>query len=252
MRVRCDRPRGRFPGGCWLGSDRVRVRFPRTRRLPRVIPDQMLSFVRQAIKDIHHTGSVWPSSSQLAKVMTKSLRASSGPQRVLEVGPGTGPFTRHILRALRRGDEFHIVEISEAFCQILNRELLTPYRAQRTGATVHLHCAPIEAAPLHGRFDHIVCGLPFNNFPPGLVRGILNQLLQLLKPGGELVYFEYAGVRAIKAPFLKPSGRERLRRIDALGKSLRRKHAGRREFVLGNLPPAFAVRLTGGESAVAV
>jgi phospholipid N-methyltransferase len=207
----------------------------------------MLAFVRQALKDIHHTGSVWPSSGHLARVMTRSLRTAKGPQRVLEVGPGTGPFTKHILKALRRGDEFHIVEISEQFCRHLERELLAPYKARRTGAIVHLHCAPIEKAPLDAGFDHIVCGLPFNNFPPPLVRSIMNRLLELLKPGGELVYFEYAGVRAIKAPFVAPSGRERLRRIDALGKSLRRKHGGRREFVLGNLPPAFAVRLTRGD-----
>ncbi len=206
----------------------------------------MLAFVRQAIKDIHHTGSVWPSSPQLAKVMTKNLRAAHGRRRVLEVGPGTGPFTKHILKALRHGDEFHLVEISEEFCAHLERELLGPYRSQRNGAEVHLHCAPIEKAPLTGRFDFIVCGLPFNNFPPSLVRSILNRLMTLLREGGELAYFEYAGVRAMKAPFVNPHGRERLRRIDALGKSLRRKHAGRREFVLGNLPPAFAVRLTGG------
>jgi phosphatidylethanolamine/phosphatidyl-N-methylethanolamine N-methyltransferase len=206
----------------------------------------MLAFVRQALKDIHHTGSVWPSSPQLAKVMTKNLRAAQGKRRVLEVGPGTGPFTKHILKALRSGDEFHLVEINEEFCAHLERDLLGPFRTQKTGAAVHLHCAPIEKAPLTGKFDFIVCGLPFNNFPPTLVRSILNQLMTLLREGGELVYFEYAGVRAMKAPFVNPHGRERLRRIDALGKSLRRKHAGRREFVLGNLPPAFAVRLTGG------
>ncbi|MDZ4831531.1 MAG: methyltransferase domain-containing protein [Phycisphaerae bacterium] len=204
----------------------------------------MFSFVRQAIRDVHHTGSVWPSSSALAKVMTRSLRHASGPKRLLEVGPGTGPFTRHILGALRRGDELHIVEINEAFCRQLENEILGPYRANRTGATVQLHCAAIEDAPLRGKFDHIVCGLPFNNFPPALVRSIMKRLMERLRPGGEFVYFEYAGVRAIKAPFLDPVGRQRLRRIDAVGKSLRRKHAGRREFVLGNLPPAFAVRLT--------
>lgn len=208
----------------------------------------MLAFVRQALKDIHHTGSVWPSSPQLAKVMTKNLRAARGNRRVLEVGPGTGPFTKHILKALRAGDEFHMVEINEQFCSHLERELLAPYRRQANAATVHLHCAPIEDAPLTGKFDFIVCGLPFNNFPPSLVRNILHQLMGLVREGGELAYFEYAGVRAMKAPFVKKGGRERLRRIDALGKSLRRKHAGRREFVLGNLPPAFAVRLTGGGS----
>jgi len=72
------------------------------------------------------------------------------------------------------------------------------------------------------------------------------EAVHLVRDGGELAYFEYAGVRAMKAPFLRKPGRERLRRIDALGKSMRRKHDGRRELVLGNLPPAFAVRLTGG------
>jgi phospholipid N-methyltransferase len=203
----------------------------------------MLSFVRQALKDIHHTGSVWPSSPQLAKVMTRALRLPRGPKRLLEVGPGTGPFTKQILGALRSGDEFHVVEINEAFCRHLERELLAPYRSRRSGAAVRLHCCAIEDAPLEGRFDHIICGLPFNNFPPPLVRSILSRLLALLSADGELVYFEYAGVRALKAPFVNPHGRERLRRIDALGKSLRRKHSGRREFVLGNLPPAFAVHL---------
>jgi phospholipid N-methyltransferase len=206
----------------------------------------MLAFVRQALKDIHHTGSVWPSSTALAKVMTKNLRNAKGRRRILEVGPGTGPFTRHILKALRQGDEFHLVEINEQFCEHLRRELLNPYRRQPHAAEVHLHCAPIEAAPLTGSFDFIVCGLPFNNFPPSLVRTILQRLMRLVRDGGELAYFEYAGVRAMKAPFLKKTGRERLRRIDALGKSMRRKHDGRRELVLGNLPPAFAVRLTGG------
>jgi hypothetical protein len=47
----------------------------------------------------------------------------------------------------------------------------------------------------------------------------------------------------MKAPFTSPMGRQRLRRIDALGKSLRRKHAGGRQLVLGNFPPAFAMRV---------
>jgi phospholipid N-methyltransferase len=207
----------------------------------------MLKFVRQALRDIHHTGSVWPSSLALANVMTRSLRANRAPQRILEVGPGTGPFTRRILEALRPGDEFHVVEINDAFCRHLEAGLLKPYRANGGRAKVQLHCAPIESAPLRGKFDHIVCGLPFNNFPSTLVRSIMTRMMELLKPGGELVYFEYAGVRAIKAPFVNPDGRQRLRRIDALGKSLRRKHAGRRELVLGNLPPAYAVRLTASK-----
>jgi phosphatidylethanolamine/phosphatidyl-N-methylethanolamine N-methyltransferase len=224
----------------------------------------MLSFVRQAVKDFKRTGSVWPSSPQLGKAMTRSLRRNgqagaaarngagskaTAARRVLEVGPGTGPFTKMVLEELMPGDEFDIVEINDTFCQQLEERLLAPYRKKRKKATVRLHCAPIEDAPIVGPYDFIVCGLPFNNFPPKVVRSIFRRLMSLLKPGGELAYFEYAGVRIMKAPLVGAKGRKNLKEIGRVGKALRRRHAGKRELVLGNIPPAMTVRLTRGVKA---
>ncbi|MCA9284037.1 MAG: methyltransferase domain-containing protein [Phycisphaerales bacterium] len=203
----------------------------------------MLDFVQQAMKNVRQTGAVLPSSPALAKVMTRTLCAAKGPKRLLEVGPGTGPFTKAMLDAIRPGDEFHIVEMNPSFCSRLEARLLGPYRRRHPLAEVHLHSCPIQEARLEGVFDFIVCGLPFNNFPPTLVRSIFRQLLSLLGPGGELVYFEYAGVRAMKAPLVGSRGRRDLRQIGTLAKALRRRHLGKRELVLGNIPPAFAVRL---------
>ncbi|MEY5060875.1 MAG: hypothetical protein RIS45_796, partial [Planctomycetota bacterium] len=42
------------------------------------------------------------------------------------------------------------------------------------------------------------------------------------------------------------AGRARLKRIDAIGKSLRRRHDGKGELVLANFPPAIAYSLKGG------
>ncbi|MFO0872819.1 MAG: methyltransferase domain-containing protein [Phycisphaerales bacterium] len=203
----------------------------------------MLSFVRQAVRDIRNTGAMWPSGPQLAKVMTRSLREAGGAKRLLEVGPGTGAFTKAALRALRPGDEFVIVELSAAFCAELERRLLRPYRAAHPGITVTLHCAPIESAPLKGTFDYIVCGLPFNNFPPASVRAIFRRMMSLLSPDGELMYFEYAGVRALKAPLVGPRGRRHLKQIGSITRALRRRHAGDRELVLANFPPCMAMTL---------
>ncbi len=200
----------------------------------------MFSFMRQAVRDFKHTGAVWPSSPQLAKVMTRSLRGAAGSRRVLEVGPGTGVFTRDVIEHLRSGDEFDIVEINPAFCRHLERHVLP---RGKNGPVVRLHCSPIESAAIEGPYDFIICGLPFNNFPPAMVRSIFRRLISLLREGGELAYFEYAGVRVMKAPLVGPNGRRRLREISRVGKALRRKHGGRRELVLGNIPPALAVRL---------
>lgn len=181
--------------------------------------------------------------------MTKAIGRVDGPRRILEVGPGTGPFTRAILRKLRAGDHFDLVEINEQFCLTLEREMLSKYRQRHPGVEVRLHCAPIEEAELSGPYDTIVCGLPFNNFPPKLMRQIFRRMFSLLKPDGELVYFEYVGVRAIKSPVVDGAARARLRRIEAIGKSLRRKHDGHTELVLVNFPPALAFRLKGAKPA---
>jgi len=204
----------------------------------------MLRFVREAFRDIRHTGSVWPSSPALAKAMTKGMMALRGERRILEVGPGTGPFTERILKQLRRGDRFDIVEMNPAFCRELERRLLKGFRHQRRDIDVVLHQAPIQEAELPGEYDLVVCGLPFNNFPPALVRSIFRRMMRLLRDGGELAYFEYAGVRTIKAPLVGERGRQRLKGIAHVGESLRRRFDGRQELVLGNLPPALATRLS--------
>ncbi|NBX24526.1 MAG: methyltransferase domain-containing protein, partial [Planctomycetes bacterium] len=170
----------------------------------------MFRFVREAFKDIRHTGSVWPSSPALAKAMTKGMMALRGQRRILEVGPGTGPFTERILKQLRRGDRFDVVEMNPAFCRDLERRLLRGFRHQRSDIEVVLHEAAIQDADLPGEYDLVVCGLPFNNFPPALVRSIFRRMMRLLRDGGELAYFEYAGVRTIKAPLVGELGRQRL------------------------------------------
>lgn len=204
----------------------------------------MLAFVTQLLKDRKHTGAVLPSSNILAKAMTQAIARRPGPKRVLEVGPGTGPFTRAILRSLRDGDEFHIVEISPVFCRRLEWKFLRQFRHEHPNIQVHLHCAPIELATITGRFDFIVCGLPFNNFTPQTVRSIFRRLMSLLEDGGELSYFEYAGVRMMKGTLANEAGRRRLWNIGATSRVLKRKHRGHRKLVLGNLPPAIAVRLS--------
>jgi phospholipid N-methyltransferase len=211
----------------------------------------MLRFVREAVRDIRHTGSVWPSSPALARAMTRGLSDIRGPRRVLEVGPGTGPFTERILKNLRDGDHFDIVELNPMFCRELERRLIVPHRRRKPRTLVALHQAPIQEAPLEGPYDLIVCGLPFNNFPPTLVRSIFRRMMALLRDGGELAYFEYAGVRTIKAPLVGEKGRKQLKGVKFVGESLRRRHKGKRELVLGNLPPAFATHLRKSKDVAA-
>ncbi len=203
----------------------------------------MLKFVREAFRDMKNTGSVWPSSSALANAMTKGLAMRTGKRRVLEVGPGTGPFTKKLLKDLRPGDHLDIVELNELFCNALEKNILGPFRRAHSKIHIELHQSRIEDAQLEGNYDLIVCGLPFNNFPPVLVRAIFKDLMDLLIEGGELVYFEYAGVRVIKGTLIGSQGKKQLKEIRNIRSELINMHAGREQLVMANIPPALAVRL---------
>ena len=202
----------------------------------------MLTFLRQFFRDARNTGSIMPSSPALARAMVAGL-GTGGPQRWLEVGPGTGPFTRALLATKRPGDRLVIVELSRDFCVRLEVDILEPWNAahRAQAGEVALINAPIEEARLEPGFDHIVCGLPFNNFPPELVERILLQLRALLRPGGTLRYFAYVGARTLR------DGRGALRGAAPLAEIEDRVFTGcarSSEVVMANIPPAKATTIT--------
>lgn len=205
----------------------------------------MLTFLQQAFRDHYHTGAVLPSSPWLARSMTRSVRLACGPKRVLEVGPGTGSFTRLILSSLQEGDEFQLVEVNQAFIQRLEKRHLASFRSSRPEIPLTLHPSSLETAEIEGTFDYIVCSLPFKNFSPATVRSIFRKLLSLLAEDGELTFFEYAGQRAFHAPLVSRTKRRKLRRIEAINRCLCRRHQGSRKFVPLNILPAYAVNLKG-------
>ncbi len=176
--------------------------------------------------------------------MTNSLREHRGEKKILEVGPGTGAFTEAILSSLRGHDTFDVVEVNPVFCAHIEGRLLTPFRAHHSSMSIRLLCAPIEEAALEGGYDFVICGLPFNNFPLALTESIFARMLQLMRDGGELTYFEYPGMRTLKRPFVGPQGRDHIAKFKAFAKKTASSHLVTRTLVVANIPPAHAVRLT--------
>jgi phosphatidylethanolamine/phosphatidyl-N-methylethanolamine N-methyltransferase len=205
----------------------------------------MLGFLGEAIKNYRQTGAVAPSSRRLAQSMVSHLDDHSGPRRILEVGSGTGAFTRHILDGMRDGDRLDAVEISDSFAAALEADVLAPHRAAHPEQACRVFQCPIEDAALEGPYHLVVCGLPFNNFPLELTRHIFGIMLESMHPQGWLAYFEYLGMRPIKAPFVGTSGRDTLRRHAAYLAELEQRHNGYRTLISMNIPPAWSVHLQG-------
>ncbi len=195
-------------------------------------------FLREFLNNRATVGAIAPSSKGLARAITKPARSCSGARRWLEVGPGTGVFTRELIDAMGDSDHFDVVELNAVFCQTLRAHVL-PQNDQ-----VVLHEASIEDASLGGNYDAIVCGLPYNAFPTHVSRSILRRLVRLLKPGGTLSFFEYAAIRHMRS-MVSPKPVKRAMQWHAkFIARLEQDMYGRRDLVMMNMPPAWVVHLT--------
>ncbi len=168
-----------------------------------------------------------------------------GRKKVLEVGCGIGSFTKEILKTLRAGDTFHIVELNPEFCNVVEKRLLAPFRANNPDIDVHMHNMSIEEAKIDCTFDAIICGLPFNNFPVTRVQNLFEVMLGLLKKDAVLSYFEYLGIRSIKSLFGFSSVRKETKKRTADINKRFRKHHGKQVNVYKNIPPSRVVSLKG-------
>lgn len=201
----------------------------------------LTTFFRQTRRAFHTTGAIAPSSLALARALARPLAdRPDGPVEFLEAGPGTGALTRGILPHLRPGDHLVLCEINAEFCGHLRMlfDTTEPFRSHRESVTIH-HGAVEELAD-DRRFAHVVCGIPFNNFPPDLVGRIFATLRSRLASGGTLNFFEYAAIRELKRPFVSAAERGRLDGVAAVIGGLVEAHQLDARLVLANLPPAWA------------
>jgi phosphatidylethanolamine/phosphatidyl-N-methylethanolamine N-methyltransferase len=197
-------------------------------------------FFSQFTENFTTTGAIAPSSPLLGRAITHplSLRSSRSIQ-VLEVGPGTGAFTRQIAKHLRPGDLLEIYELNPRFCEYLRQNL--PWEVfQSNGIHCRLHNADVRDIGRDLQYDYIVCGLPFNNFEPELVSDILAVLIDRLATNGVFSYFEYNLSHEFKSKFLKSKDRQRMLRVGKIVRSFVEQHQFGYRQVWLNLPPARA------------
>jgi phosphatidylethanolamine/phosphatidyl-N-methylethanolamine N-methyltransferase len=197
-------------------------------------------FFREFLRNFHTTGAILPSGRRLAVALTRFVRDGMPTgRRILEVGPGTGAVTGHIIAGMSTADQLDLVELNDSFVERLKHRFLREpaFQAVADRARV-LHC-PVEDLPQNERYDVIVSGLPLNNFAVADVEKILAALTSLMAIGGTLSFFEYIAVRKARAII---SGRRERQRLRGIGRALHGILDGReihRDAVWLNVPPAW-------------
>jgi phosphatidylethanolamine/phosphatidyl-N-methylethanolamine N-methyltransferase len=175
--------------------------------------EALTAFLKSVYRDPTRAGAVAPSSSALSARMASLVRQDVS--HVLEIGAGTGAFTRALLeRGIPSGCVW-AVEIDPSLASFLEQQF----------PEVHVLCgnaldlAALLPPSVQGRIDTVVSGVPMRNLSRQERRETVASVLQVLRPGGEFLQFTYG--------FRSP--------IETKGPSLQAERLGR---VWSNLPPA--------------
>ena len=203
-------------------------------------------FLQEFRRNFHTTGAVLPSGRFLSAALARFVRETADrPRRVLEVGPGTGAVTRHIVAAMQPEDRLDLVELNESFVRQLESRFQSDPAFQPVADRARvLHCA-IEQLDAGEPYDLIVSGLPLNNFEAPVVEQILASLTERLRPGGTLSFFEYIAIRSARTLISGRSERARLRGISRAMDAVLRGNEVRRDWIWINVLPAWVHHVRG-------
>lgn len=177
-----------------------------------------MQFLREYIKNFSSVGAIAPSSRFLANKMTK-LITNKEPLKILEVGAGTGVFTKSILKKSHSDSEIFVSELNPFFCSVLDSTF---------GDEINLLTGDILNFNPSIQFDFIICSIPFNSIPIDITKKIFEHLTSLIGEKGVFVFFEYSGL-----PHLKPNNK-----FISYKKDILMPKRIKSSFTLLNLPPA--------------
>ena len=177
-----------------------------------------LLFWRRYVHRPLGVGGVAPSGSALARAMVETL-APGDRELVVEIGPGTGPFTRALLEAGVEPSRLVLIELDAEFVRHLRQRF--PGVTVRQGDASQLPQLLREEG--HDKVPKILSGLPLRSMPEALRVAITRAMATSLADQGALVQFSY---------FLAPPLAEA--EVKACGLIGRRA-----KTVVANIPPAF-------------
>lgn len=146
-------------------------------------------FIKAFFKDAKMVGSMRPSSKYLTRKMLDGIDFNEA-KIIVELGPGTGVFTREILAQMAPDATLLVFELHDEFFHILNKSI-TDKRVH----FIHDSAEKIEEYltqyNLH-KADAVVSSLPLANFPNALRSSIVGAAKNALTDDGLLTQFQYS------------------------------------------------------------
>jgi phospholipid N-methyltransferase len=185
--------------------------------------DGSIEFLKEFKKDRSSTGAVAQSSTVLANYITDIANIKE-KKTVVELGSGTGVFTKAIVKKLSGDATFFALELNKFF--VAKTELNCPnakvYHADAKDIQKYLYENDKEYC------DCVISGLPWSCFDENKQIELIDSIYDSLEEGGEFLTFAYT-----QSSFL-PQGRKFKKLLEK-----KFKVTIQTKTVWLNLPPAF-------------
>lgn len=148
-----------------------------------------LFFLRQFVGRPKTVGSVIPTSRSAVKALLDPIDWHKA-RCIVEFGPGTGVFTRELLRRAGPNTRVIAIDINPVFTQFLQATI----RDQRL-ICVDGSAADIQSIIAEHGFDHadyVISGLPFSTVPHAIANAIMDATADAIRPGGAFLIYQYS------------------------------------------------------------
>jgi phospholipid N-methyltransferase len=179
-------------------------------------------FLAEFISHPGRMGAVAASGPALAKRMAAQIDWAN-TRAIVEYGPGTGTVTEELIKHVKPGTKFFVIERSPELAAVCRRRLPQVHLYEDSAENI------VEICRTEGveQLDVVVSCLPWASFPESLQDSILTATMKALKPGGKFVGFGY------QMGLLTPAGRRFHGRLPRYFENI-----GRSRPVWLNIPPA--------------
>lgn len=182
-----------------------------------------MNFFIEYLKHPFKIGAVAPSSRMLAEKMMMPIDFEQC-ECIIEYGPGTGTFTKEIIKRKKKDTIFLVIEQNDEFYEKLRMK----YNGEENVLLIHGDASRVqeymkEYGILHA--DYIVSGLPFASLPNELGQDILKATREAVGSKGAFITFQYTLFK----------------------KHIFAKHFDIKDisFEMRNLPPAYVLTMQG-------